>query len=195
MNLLLGAALAGLAAGFVRARADHRPYQVDNLRWAWLVIMAVVPQLFAFVLPTRSAVSTAWLPFVLVGSQTLLLLFAISNIRRAGFWLLGLGLVLNLTVILLNGGLMPISPETILHLFPNADGGSWQIGQRFGVGKDVVLPFSQTTLWFLSDWLYLPDWTGIRVAFSPGDVLIAGGAFWMLFSFGGRPILSKETSE
>jgi hypothetical protein len=175
------------------AFAAHRPYQVPDLRWVWLVLVAFVPQFFAFVLPaTRSTLPTAWVSASLVGSQAFLLLFAIVNIRRRGFWLLGLGLLLNLLVILLNGGLMPISPDTIQHLYPNALGGDWQIGQRFGVGKDVVLPASQTMLWFLSDCLYLPDWFPYKAAFSLGDVFIAAGAFWMLLSFGGKPILLKE---
>ena len=78
--------------------------------------------------------------------------------------------MLNLFVILLNGGMMPISPETIQHLYPNASPGAWQIGQRLGVGKDIVLTISETRLWFLSDRFTLPDWIPYRVAFSLGDV-------------------------
>ena len=114
MNLLLGAALLGWVGGMIWARTAHRPYQVPDLRWAWLVPLAFVPQFFAFVLPaTRTAIPTAWIPVALVGSQALLLLFAIINIRQIGFWLLAGGLVLNLAVILLNGGMMPISPDTL----------------------------------------------------------------------------------
>jgi hypothetical protein len=193
LNLLLGAALLGWVGGVVWARTAHRPYQVPDLRLVWLVLLAFVPQFFAFVLPaTRASFPNAWIPIALVGSQALLLLFAILNIRQAGFWLMAGGLVLNLAVILLNGGMMPISPDTLQHLYPNAAAGSWQIGQRFGVGKDMVLPAADTILWFLSDCLVLPDWFPYKVAFSLGDVCIAVGAFWMLFSFGSKPILVKE---
>jgi hypothetical protein len=38
---------------------------------------------------------------------------------------------------------------------------------------------------FLSDYYTLPDWLHYPVAFSLGDVLIAVGAFWLLWSLGG----------
>jgi hypothetical protein len=193
LYLLLAAALVGWAGGKAFSVLAHRPYQVPYLRWTWLVVLAFIPQFFAFVLPaTEGAFPSEWIGGVLVVSQLFLLLFAVANIRISGFWLLGLGLVLNLLVILLNGGMMPISPDTLQHLYPNAPAGAWQVGQRFGVGKDVVLPTSATTLWFLSDCLTLPDWAVYKLAFSVGDVLIATGAFWMMFSFGGISI-HKET--
>lgn len=168
------------------ARAARRSYEVPHLRWAWLVLVAFLPQFFAFLLPaTRAAFPTAWIPAALVGSQAFLLVFAVANARRPGFWLLGLGLALNLAVILLNGGMMPISPETIQRLYPDGAVGAWQIGQRLGVGKDIVLPEAQTHLWLLSDHFTLPSWFSYRVAFSPGDVLISIGAFWLMIAFGG----------
>jgi hypothetical protein len=191
--LLLAAALLGLVGGRVWAVLAHRPYEVPYLRWAGLVGLAFIPQFFAFVLPsTRAAFPREWIAVVLISSQALLLFFSIINIRRSGFWLLGLGLVCNLLVIILNGGMMPISPETLQQLYPNASAGAWQLGQRLGVGKDVVLPAAETVLWFLSDCLTLPNWAVYKLAFSVGDVLIAAGAFWMLFSFGGSSI-PKET--
>lgn len=169
------------------AAIGRRPYDLPNFRGAVWVLVAFIPQFFAFVLhSTRDNFPTPWIPAVLVSSQGLLLLFSILNIRQPGMWLLGLGLTLNLLVIALNGGMMPISPETIQHLYPDASVGAWQVGQRLGVGKDVVLPVAQTRLWILSDHYTLPAWLGYKVAFSLGDGLIALGAFWLLFNFDGR---------
>lgn len=193
MSLLIAAALLGLAAGMARARIGRREYQVPQLRLAWLVVLAFIPQFLAFLLPsTRSTLTQGWAAAALISSQVLLLVFSGVNLRQPGFGLLALGLALNLAVIVLNGGLMPISPETIQALFPNLPAGSWQLGQRFGTGKDVVLLAQDTRLWFLSDHLWLPEWIPYRAAFSPGDILIALGAFWLLFVFGGISSTAKE---
>lgn len=184
--ILLSAVAAGLVAGLVRAWHGGRQWQPLYLRLTWLVPVALAPQLLAFyVSPTRHLASDNLAAVALVGSQMLLLTFAWLNRHQPGFRVLGLGLALNFLVITLNGGLMPISPERVAHLAPNARAGSWQVGSRLGTGKDIVLPITTTHLWWLSDCLLLPTWFPHRVAYSPGDVLIAGGAFWLLWTLGG----------
>lgn len=112
----------------------------------------------------------------------MLLVFAWLNRRLPGGWLLGTGLLLNFLAIILNGGLMPISPETVHALVPDAPDGSWRIGERLGRTKDVVLPEEATRLGILSDRFLLPQWMSYPVAFSLGDVILALGAFWLIFS-------------
>ena len=184
--LLVIAVFAGLLAGLLHAWLSKRGYDIPQIRHIWLVLIAFLPQWFAFYLPaTRRSIPDQWAIASLVTSQFLLLAFVGLNIyqrsfrNRLGFWLLGIGLGLNLTVILLNGGLMPISPESVSHLVPDAMPGSWQIGSRLGTGKDIVLTVDQTQLWWLSDRFLLPL-PGRDVAFSLGDVLIAAGAFFVL---------------
>ncbi len=193
MVLLLSAVLIGLIAGVIRARFLRHQYISPNIQWFGLVLLAVIPQwlVFSFT-PTRAVAPLQAVKISLVASQVLLLVFTWKNKKLPGFWLLGLGLILNLVVISLNGGLMPIRPELAEWLVPGAPAGAWQIGERFGTGKDIVLEVAQTRLWFLSDALRLPDWVNIRIAFSVGDVLIATGAFWLLFSMGGRAGQKKQ---
>jgi hypothetical protein len=182
--ILLAAVVVGLIAGLARARIQRLPYQAPELKWLWLVFIAFFIQWLAFRLPVSwMHLNSKWAAVALVGSQIALLAFAWANRKQPAFWLLGIGLLLNLVVIIANGGLMPITPETVAHLTKAEPGLIWKVGERLGTGKDIVLNAEATRLWFLSDrFLLLPDGFDFQVAFSLGDVLIAGGAFWLLFS-------------
>lgn len=185
MLLLLAAVVVGLAAGFIRARFGKHPYQGFQLKKIWLIFLAFVPQFLIFnFLPVSSHITRELVSLILVLSQLPLFFFVWFNRRIPAFWLLGLGLALNFVVIVLNGGLMPISPELVSRLLSDAPPGFWQVGERLGSGKDVVLEIGRTNLYFLSDRFSLPDWMHYRVAFSLGDVLIATGTLWLLWSLG-----------
>jgi hypothetical protein len=184
--ILLLAVLAGLLAGMMRAWWAGREYQVPNLRHIWLVFLAVVPQLFAFYLP----ITPKWIPErltsgILIVSQLVLLIFVWINRRQPGLWMLGLGLTLNLLVISLNGGWMPISPQVVAKVAPHTPVEVWQTGDRLWNSKDKVLPIEDTRLWWLSDLFVFLSWSSYRVAFSLGDILIAGGVLWLLWAQGG----------
>ena len=172
-----------------------RPYQAVEVRFAWLVLVAYLPQFFAFYLPaTRSSFPENWVPVVLVGSQVLLLLFVWLNRRLPGFWLLGLGLFANLLVISLNGGLMPLMPQNAARLIPAGSPVTLQLGERVGFGKDILLEKANTRLWFLGDVFMLPGVFSYPLAFSIGDILISTGAFWLLWKLGSPRLISKEVS-
>ncbi len=182
--ILLIAVVAGIIAGLARAYKGNRRLQLFNIRYEWLVLVAFIPQLIAFHLPQTSAVfPDDGARVALVGSQALLIVFAWFNRKTVGFYALGFGLILNFAVIVLNGGWMPISPHTVEKLA----GGTamWQVGERLGFTKDIILPVSEMRLWWLSDRFTLPGWIPYKVAFSVGDVIIGVGAFWLLWSSGG----------
>ncbi len=191
--ILVTAVFIGLAAGLVRAWVNKSTYRASELRYPGLVILAFIPQFIAFSLPaTRSSLPDNVVSALLGFSQVFLLAFSIFNIRNVGFWPMILGLVANLLAISLNGGWMPISPETVQKLLPNAPAGTWSIGSRLGYGKDIVLTVQSTKLWFLSDRFMLPDWVHYGVAFSIGDVLMSAGAIWLLWNMGKK---TKESSK
>ena len=191
--VLLVAVVLGLASGFLRAKFSGRLYQAVEVRYFWLILVAFLPQFFAFYLPaTRSIFPDNWVPVVLIGSQLLLLLFAWLNRRLPGFWLLRLGLLANFIAISLNGGMMPLMPENAARLMPADSSATLQLGERVGFGKDILLEKANTRLWFLGDVFMLPEIFRYPLAFSIGDILISTGAFWLLWRLGSPRQLSKE---
>jgi hypothetical protein len=187
--ILLVAVGAGLIAGLVRAKSKNGHLQAPELHLVWWVPIAFLPQWLAFHFPaTRSLATDTVAAAALVSSQALLLVFAWVNRKQSGVWLLGAGLVSNLCVILSNRGLMPVSPEVAAQLLPDRPAGAWEIGER--IGWNVILSPPATHLWWLSDHLLMPAWMPYRKALSVGDLLIALGAFWLLWTLG-----APETGE
>jgi len=180
MILVLGI-IAGWLAGLVRSWITGKPYRVPELSKVWLVFFAVIPQLLVFQIPFTSGwFSDGWAAGVLVASQLVLLVFIWFNRDKLGMKILGVGLALNLLVIALNKGLMPISPETVLALYPEMPISAWQIGFRPGRSKNILLPAGDTRLAWLSDSILLPEWFPWARALSLGDLVIVLGVVWLL---------------
>ena len=187
--ILLWGVIFGVLAGVLRAWRNgcnfHPSYSVRGLA---VLVIAFLPQLLAFYVPvTRTLTTLRSASVALIASQVLLLIVVWLNRRFWAFWLMGAGLLLNLTVILANGGMMPISPATIVRLSPDFPPERLQTGTRLGYSKDVVLAPESTRFPWLADRFTVPDWYPQRVAFSLGDVLIALGAFGLFWSFGRCP--------
>lgn len=162
------------------ARLTGRRLQKVEFTLMGLVPAAVIPQLLAFYVPaTRIWLPDLLAPVILVWSQLVLLGFVLLNARRPGMPLLGLGLAMNFVVILANGGMMPLSPQTASRL---ASSDLWAAGARFGPGKSVVMSTQTTALGNLSDRIMLPDWFPYQAAYSLGDVLIVAGALVLLWA-------------
>ena len=192
--ILLVAVVAGLIAALIRSWICHSKFISFDIQAVWLVFAAFLPQYLAFSLrATRERVPDSWIPFILIGSQLLLLVFVWINRKKPGMWAMGTGLFLNFLVIALNHGFMPLSPETAQKLIQPGVSVSLTIGERVGFGKDILLLVESTRLWFLSDIFLLPHWLNYRAAFSVGDILISVGAFLFLWSLGGSS--QRESAE
>lgn len=192
--ILLVAILAGLAVGLFLARIRKSTWMVPPLRKPWLVIIAFLPQFFTLYLPaTRTWIPDGLAADGLIISLILLLVFCWFNRGFSGVWLLALGLSCNLLVMVVNGGFMPISPQTASRLIPPEILAALRNGSRFDF-KDILLLPDRTHLIWLSDLLLPPEGFPYQVAFSPGDVVIAAGAFWLMVTQG-KPLSNPGTKQ
>ncbi|MCU0486599.1 MAG: DUF5317 domain-containing protein [Anaerolineales bacterium] len=181
--ILLAAVAAGLIITILRARLTGRRLKPIQFDLDWLVFVAVIPQLFVFQIPAIGKwVPEGLAPIILVTSQAMLLGFTAANFYRPGVWLLGTGLLANFTAIITNGGWMPISPETVRRILPQLPADYPLIDRRLGLSKDWIQAQEDISLYLLSDRFTLPGWSPYQVAFSIGDVLIAIGVIWLLWS-------------
>ncbi len=186
--ILVPALLFGLLAGWLKSRMDRSPWQFSEFQYPWLVAIFFIPQLLAFYLPvTRGQMPTALAAAYLVLSQTGLILFCLLNKHLPGMPVLAVGLLLNLLVISVNGGFMPLGLDTAAHLIPEPVLSNLKIGERFSLGsKDILLLPGDIIFPWLSDRFLSPTWLPYRFAFSLGDILIDVGAF-LLLAFPANP--------
>ncbi len=179
------AVISGLLAGLIRAKLGKRKLQSVCLRAEWIVVAAVIPQFIVFSNPITSPLfSDLVVRLTLVLTLWMLVFFVGVNFSQPFFWIIGVGLLANMAVIILNGGLMPVRPELLDAWNATLGNLDWTTGTRFGYSKDIVLPLYQTKLWFLSDYFSFQTCFPIKFAFSVGDVLISVGLFCFLFSLG-----------
>jgi hypothetical protein len=150
-----------------------------SFHYGWLALLAFGAQ---------TLVIYARLPYAqgILAPRTLLLMVSygflfvpvIANRQLPGMPLIGLGLLLNLTVMVANGGFMPVTPEALQRAGLSGLALSEGPGARLYATKDVLLLREETRLWLLSDILVIPPPLG--TVFSIGDILLAGGACWFL---------------
>lgn len=191
--ILVAAVVAGVLSGLFLARWKEETWQPPALRHAWLVVVFFLPQLLAFYLPvTRNLFPAPLAAASLALSQIGLFTFCLLNWRLAGMPLLAVGLLLNLAVILANGGLMPVSPETVVRLVSPEVAAQLEIGKRLGASKDILLPAEAIVFPWLADRFAPPDWIPYRFAFSVGDILIGIGAFVLLAFPTGKAASTKK---
>ena len=179
MILWLGL-VAGLVAGLGLSRWRGHPYRPPTLNHIWLVIVGFLPQFLTLYLGNGRVTIPYWLAALsIVTSQLILFAFAWLNRHLAGMSILMFGLVLNMAVMVLNGGFMPINPDTAERIVGPERIASFELGSRIGY-KDILLSQKETRLEWLADRFLPPAGFPYQVAFSLGDVFIALGAFWIL---------------
>ncbi len=146
----------------------------------WLLLIALVVQLTAlYLLPDEEWTASTALALILT-SFFLMVIVVLVNRRRSGMWLAGVGILMNFTVIALNGG-MPVSTEAAA------------IAAGLDSLEVVVNDFKHVELLATSRLPALADviplrLLGISQVISLGDVLLAVGVGQFVESELRRPI-------
>jgi hypothetical protein len=178
MILLIVVALAILIA-LLRGGQMARLAEIE-FRHGWAGMLAVVLQIVMVYadLPSERAILNPRIG-LLLASYALLVWVVIANLRLPGLALIGVGLLLNLTVMVANDGFMPVSAESLERagLSHLVEAGS-ESATRVRDSKDAVLSREEANVWFLGDIFVTAH--PMRSVFSIGDVFLALGAL-MLF--------------
>lgn len=156
-SLVLGIALARVLGG--------RPSRLLDVpfRLGWAVFAAFGAQALVFL-----RVGIDYPPLLVdaihLASYALLVAFAVANLRLVPLVPAFVGMGMNATAILANGGEMPVSPRAA-----EAAGVVHEVATRANVSDDVH------RLWFFGDIFAIPPALPLSNVFSIGDVLIAIG--------------------
>ncbi len=138
-----------------------------HFRWGWLAIAGLLVQVLLFAEPVAATVGAAGTPIYLA-STAAVLVAVLRNVRIPGMPIVAIGAASNLLAIVVNGGVMPTSPEAVAALEPEAAGFS-----NSAVMSDPVLRP-------LTDIFTLPPWVPFANVFSIGDVLIGLGVVMVI---------------
>ena len=171
-GILLGLVLGLLAGGKLRNLAEIQ------LRWSWLLVVAVVLRFAteAALGANIGVVETLRLP-LLAGAFAILLVALWANRTYPGLSLAFLGVLSNTLVILVNGGFMPIwSPALTAAGLTEAD-----VTRSFHVVVDAAAPDFIGRLLILGDVIPAPI-AFIRNVYSLGDLFLTLGLAFFLFA-------------
>jgi hypothetical protein len=153
---VLGALLSGILALWRRPQMP---------RYWPLLAVAMVPQLGSL-LGIR-------IPGMFFVAIAVIGIWCLYNRTIPGTSIVTVGIGLNLLIMALYGGAMPIRADILASLGYPAEAGAMLM-------KDVVVESS--ALWLISDWIVLSLGTK-TVIISPGDlIIVVGVAWWLLFS-------------
>lgn len=152
-------------------------------RCAWIPLAMLFLQIIFVLFPQgQSDFALDLRPWINVSTYVMLVAFLGANRRLAGMKIILVGGVLNLMVILANGGYMPVTSEALMRS-GHLDLIYYHDEQAFVRGsKDIVLTRDQTRLMPLSDVLKVPELIFVPATFSIGDVFITTGAAWLVYS-------------
>jgi len=159
----LGALMLGLVAGLLTGGSIDNFARI-KFRWPLIVLAGVVVREIVLLTPFGRVEGAE---YVYVAALAAIVAWTILHFDRLpGIWFVTAGGLLNLTVILANGGRMPVAADLAGSLLSRGTIGQYTL---MGAG---------TNLSFLGDWISIGP---TREAYSPGDLVIALGIVLVVF--------------
>lgn len=149
-------------------------FESMGLRWWWLAIAGLGIQQFVPLPEGDAGTDLLVRTLVLSLSYTLLVVFAVANVRIPGMALILIGLACNFAVIAANGG-MPVRAQT-LRDSGQEDVLALLLGEE-GAAKHHLMT-DEDALRFLGDVIAVPQ--PIGQAISIGDVFMYTGLIWLI---------------
>ncbi|KNY28248.1 DUF5317 domain-containing protein [Pseudobacteroides cellulosolvens] len=172
--IVLGVVLGVLAKG--------RVSNILNLKFEklWLLLIVVCIQTAIRLLALRGLIDAGRYSFVTQGAAfTLLMVVLWYNRRLFGVVVIGVGTLSNILVMMLNGGLMPVSSELLKKIGDLS--GSLELMKNGSDGKHILIN-EATKLPLLSDIIEMPPFLGwLMPIVSIGDLIVAVGIFLLVF--------------
>jgi hypothetical protein len=163
-----------------------------RLRYGWVALVAFALQSIILYAPlTRSEGLFGGRTLLLLATYGVVLVLVGLNHRIPGLRWIGLGLGLNLIVMLANEGFMPVTPKALERAGLTHLALSLEQGSRILATKDILLSRGETSMWILSDIFVIPPPVGTVV--SIGDLLLAVGAFRFFFQSTHRAATAYKT--
>lgn len=162
----------GLFTGITNGGNLYRLGQL-KLRLAWLVFPALLLQFIIFT-PLRPPMPDYVVPALHLVSLASVLVVALLNLSLPGMQLLTLGIILNLTVIAANGGLMPASVDGYQYLGEADRAAALRVQ---GSLNNLTALTPESKLQILADIIPLPFPLPRPALYSLGDMVIFLGLF------------------
>jgi uncharacterized protein DUF5317 len=183
MLILLGAVI-GFLAGLATGGSLDSLLQI-RLRWPVLVIAALVVKELGVFGPIAHAWFAPWLYALSLLGLIAWTLWHRDQLRM--IWLVSLGMAMNLLVVTVNGGHMPVAPELAIRAGLDLHNGP--IGQ-------YIIASSETHLNWLGDWITMPGplYRVFNQAYSLGDLVAFAGMTLVLF-LATRPRLRQSSEQ
>ena len=158
---------------------------------AWLILASFLIQFLAQVLSVNGFEFTVRYSLAIQGVAFALLLTGLCfNRKYAGMLVIGGGCILNVLVMMLNGGKMPVSRDVLVNAGLN------QALELFATGGDGrhILADQSTKLLILGDIMSPPGILSIMMKIvSIGDIIVVIGLFLLVFeATAGRPLRRKR---